>query len=755
MSYKYSCLVFVVMLGISCNVAANAVVLAGDQENKVLEARAKGSYIEAENILKNKIKLTGIKGVNLVDVLQLADIYHKQGKIIKEVELFSKFQSRFSSVKSQSQLFQIHSRYSRSLKSINQFERAIEELEKAGLIVNELNDQILKLEYLNDLATVYMASENYSRALELFNQAFTLSLQTDDNALISSVSINLIRAKINTKDQKKIEALVKVSSLSTKKIKNDLLRVKNLLALGKLLHTMQLEFDKGIGYRKKSYGMLRQALLESQEHRFLNYTAYAFGYIAELYETEERYDEALFYSRKAAFEAHAINDMESLYIWQWQIARNLTKSGESKLAIISYEQALSTLGEIRADLIRGSKNTFQQKVGPIYYELISLLLDKSLHTTSAEDTQLTLDQIKSVVEQLKAAEISNYFENDCVLKSDKFVLTGLKHTSAAIYPIILKDRLLVLVDVGEKLYFKEVKVSDKKLKSEVIRLRNNIDSYNGDDDYKIQAEKIYSWLITPVEELLEENNIQTLVFVPDGILRSVPMAVLSDGNKFLIQKYALATTPGMNLTSSSKNKFINSQVLVSGISEAVQGYSALPSVVAEVEKINKIFPSKTYLNKDFLLKNVNKEMKESEFSIVHIATHGEFNRDHKKSFLLAYDEKLTLSKLERFIGRQGTNKDDIDLLVMSACQTAAGDDRAALGLAGVALKAGAKSALATLWFINDQATSELIIKFYEGLSTGSKTKSQALQSAQISLINSEKFNHPSFWSPFLLIGNWL
>jgi len=142
--------------------------------------------------------------------------------------------------------------------------------------------------------------------------------------------------------------------------------------------------------------------------------------------------------------------------------------------------------------------------------------------------------------------------------------------------------------------------------------------------------------------------------------------------------------------------------------------------------------------------------------VVHIASHGKFDKDPRKTFLLTYDGKLTMNDLEQLIGMSKFRKEPVELLTLSACQTAAGDDRAALGLAGVALKAGARSAIATLWFINDEATSELVADFYRQQSVNpSFSKAQALQQAQINMLKQEQYKHPAYWAPFLLIGNWL
>ena len=141
--------------------------------------------------------------------------------------------------------------------------------------------------------------------------------------------------------------------------------------------------------------------------------------------------------------------------------------------------------------------------------------------------------------------------------------------------------------------------------------------------------------------------------------------------------------------------------------------------------------------------------------MVHIASHGQFEGDPRKTFLLTYDGKLTMNALESFIKLSRYREEPIELLTLSACRTAAGDDRAALGLAGVAVKAGARSALATLWYINDQASSVLVIEFYRQLSQPEMSKAKALQAAQQRLFADPRYRHPGYWSPFLLIGNWI
>ena len=161
------------------------------------------------------------------------------------------------------------------------------------------------------------------------------------------------------------------------------------------------------------------------------------------------------------------------------------------------------------------------------------------------------------------------------------------------------------------------------------------------------------------------------------------------------------------------------------------------------------------LNEEFKLPRLETEMEEGEFSIVHIASHGQFDNDVRKTFLLTFDDKLTMDRLDQFVGLLRYRDEPLSFLMLSACETAAGDDRAALGLAGVAIKAGASSAVATLWFINDQASSNLVSDFYRELQSPGTTKALALQRAQVKMLDDPIYNHPAYWAPFLLLNNWL
>jgi CHAT domain-containing protein len=254
---------------------------------------------------------------------------------------------------------------------------------------------------------------------------------------------------------------------------------------------------------------------------------------------------------------------------------------------------------------------------------------------------------------------------------------------------------------------------------------------------------------------LQAVHIDTLVFVPDGPLRTIPMAALHDGEQFLIQKYALATSPGLTLTEPRPLPRETPRVLAAGLTKAVQGFPALPHVAQELAAIEALYANQSLRDEAYSKNRLQVQLRDAPFTIVHLASHGEFNSAAEDTFILTYDGKLTLNQLDRMIGLLRLREEPIELLTLSACQTAVGDDRAALGLAGIAVKAGVRSAVATLWYINDNASADLISAFYQNLQNPSLSRAAALRQAQLSLLQTQRYRHPAYWSPFLLINNWL
>jgi CHAT domain-containing protein len=360
------------------------------------------------------------------------------------------------------------------------------------------------------------------------------------------------------------------------------------------------------------------------------------------------------------------------------------------------------------------------------------------------------------VELLKGAELADYFQDDCVaaLKAKTTGIDSLGEHTAAIYPIILPDRLEMLVSLPRGMQRYSVPVGATELNEEVNDFRALLEKRTT-NQYRRGGMKLYAWLIEPLEKDLEAQHIDTLVFVPDGSLRTIPLAALYDGRNFLIARYAVATIPGLTLTDPRPLPREHIKLLAAGLTDSVQGFPPLPNVAEEINQIHKLYDGALLENATFTLSNFEKDLARQPYSIVHVASHGKFQKDARNTFLLTYDGKLNMDTLQSDMASTTYREQPVELLTLSACQTAVGDDKAALGLGGVAVKAGARSALATLWYINDQSSSILITDFYEDLKKPGVSKARALQEAQIRLLKDRRYDHPGYWSPFLLIGNWL
>ncbi len=485
--------------------------------------------------------------------------------------------------------------------------------------------------------------------------------------------------------------------------------------------------------------------------------SYAWGHMGSLYESERRYDEALEFTDRAILSAQDAVAPEALHRWYWQRARLLTARDQADEAILAYRHAVAAMESIRPELAPTSTGkSFREGAGRLYFELADLLLRRAALQQSSEKEKPFLAEARDVIEKFKGAELRDYFRDECVdaAQSRAGDVEKASKNTAVLYPILLPDRTELLVSLHGELKRVRVPVTAATLTKEVGAFRHRLEKRTT-QQYRPHAQQLYDWLIRPILPLLEAQPIDTLVIVPDGPLRTIPFAALHDGKQFLIERYAVATAPGMTLTDARPFNRARARALSAGLSQEVQSYPSLPNVTEELRAVQRLYPGTLLANQDFVLSRLERELKQQDFTILHIASHGEFNRDARKSFILTFDEKLTMDKLEEFIGLLKFRETPLALLTLSACQTAADDDRAALGLAGVAIKAGAASAMATLWSINDEAASALVSDFYRQLYESSVSKAVALQRAQLKLLQDSIYQHPAYWSPFLLLSNWL
>ncbi|GJL56059.1 MAG: hypothetical protein NPIRA02_31910 [Nitrospirales bacterium] len=631
----------------------------------------------------------------------------------------------------------------------------------------ELEDSMLVATILNDRGNVLASLQRYDEALGSFTESTVLAEAMNHPSLAVTALINAAWSSLLEGDVTASRDRLDLAMTQVHDLEDSHRKAQEFLSIGLAYNRLRQErqvSQQQLGLQAaKAFQQSAEIARRLKDHRT---ASYGWGHLGHLYEDEGRLEEAMELTRRAIHAAQQGSASESLYQWEWQAGRLLRSQGKMDEAILAYRRAVYTLQPIRHEVTRGfpvQSKSFRSSIGPLFFELVDLLLTQADETTDATVHQSILGNARRTMEQFKAAELQDYFRDNCVEASlskktnvDEIV-KGLDHT-AVVYPILLPDRMELLISVhhGQKAELKRERVSVtlETLTKEVRRLRKFLEKRTT-REYLPHAQQVYAWLIEPLREHLNEFDIHTLVFVPDGPLRTIPLGALHDGNEFLIAQYALAITPGIDLTDPRPINRENIKLLSVGLTDSVQGFPSLPNVASEIHALNELYGGRVLLNQQFQVHELEDEMKDERPSIVHIASHAKFSGEAKNTFLLAFDEKLTMDRLDELIGLYQFRETPLDLLTLSACETAAGDDRAALGLAGVAIKAGARSALATLWFINDKATSELVTEFYRQLHDTSVSKAVALQLAKKTLLNHPFYQHPGYWSPFLLINNWL
>ncbi|BAY92790.1 MULTISPECIES: CHAT domain-containing protein [unclassified Tolypothrix] len=560
--------------------------------------------------------------------------------------------------------------------------------------------------------------------------------------------------------------------------------------------------------------VLNAALQQARNLQDRQAESYALGYLGKLYQKQGKFSQATTLTQQALMLAQEQNingdAREVTYLWQSQLGRLLRSQGDPKGAIAAYTAAFSTLQSLRSDLNANNQDVqfdFIQEVKPVYVELVDLLLQSNLSAeelnslivsnaglkeqkSTTKQPQERLELARRVIESLQLAELDNFFQDPCSETTNVAVqIDNIDPHAAVIYPIVLPDRLEVIASIpGKSLQEVKIPISEQKVNETLDKLYDNLDNasintsarnivFTSNPDPKEFQDnlqtllpifgEVYNWLIKPFEAELDRNQIQTLVFVLNGRLQRVPIAALYNGQNYLIEKYSVALVPSLQLINPKQLQRRPLKVLAAGVSEQlkVQGeyFAALVNVPKELDQIKQTFPSsKKLLNQEFTAKTIQKQL-QSNFPVVHLATHGLFSSNPQRNFIITGDAKsISINELSTLLRGQDRA---IELLVLSACETATGDERAVLGLAGMAVRSGARSTLATLWPVGDASTTKLMGQFYQDLKQPGVKQADALRNAQRSLLESLKQNppfpqlknlppHPYYWAPYVLVGNW-
>jgi CHAT domain-containing protein len=529
--------------------------------------------------------------------------------------------------------------------------------------------------------------------------------------------------------------------------------------------------------------------------------AEALAGLAGLYEDQRRLRESLQLNGEARQQAERAEAGDLLMELEWREGRLLRALNQPREALAAYRLARQQLELLRPDIpveYHDGRSSFRETLGPIYLELADLLLQQA--GMVAPPNVALLHEARDTVELIKRSEMEDYLGGRCALPRPKRTpIETLDARTAVLYPIIFPERLDTLVAVGDQLKRYSHAVSADTLQASAVRFSAALREQAPDANQL--ARQWYAWLLESVDPWLRSLNVDTLVMVPDGAIRLIPLAALFDGQHYVLEHYATATSPGLSLLESDASGAPNGQTLIAGMSTAgpvvenlppvffralaaqsrknwddadelgakefeswaqdpdfrasVAERMVLPGVEREVHELEQTLPHKLLSNDAFTRSRFEQEIGSGEYSVVHIASHGVLGHSADVGFIMASDAVLDVNDFERIFSSARLRRRPVDLLTLSACQTAVGDDRAPLGLSGIALKSRVRSALGSLWPVSDHATADLMTAFYRALYQPGTSKVQALRRAQLTILRDTRFSHPFFWAPFILVGNWL
>lgn len=503
-----------------------------------------------------------------------------------------------------------------------------------------------------------------------------------------------------------------------------------------------------------AYQFAKKALRQAQFQDDPHLRSQAYGTLGQLYLQSGQLNDATQFFKEALESAQASQDDNLSYQWSWKIAQIYKQQGHPTQAIAAYDASIKHLDEVRTTLISANADlqfNYQESVEPVYTEYLQLLLSSPTPN---------LELVLGTHQQLQVAELENY------LKCGKLEVAQIDNPvkasrhDATIHIFELNGHIEVIAQAKNGIFRHQP--NSAIVQQEVFDLLNFIDSETFDEIPQDSLETLYNQLIAPLKDHLPPSG--DLLFVLDSKFQNLPMSILYDGKQYLIQDYSVTTALNTHLQQIKSQNLDQLKVLFAGLSEDSPSFT-LPEVPENLEPLLEVkdelegvtktaTQTVSLLNHEFTTERFQSKLQsDTNTPIIHVATHGQFSSDLQKTMLLAYNEPINANQFRDLISqRNEIGQASIELLILSACQTAKGDRRSTLGLAGMAVQAGSRNILASLWLAESKATAELVTTFYEGLKNG-QSKAKALQQAQIKLLDSPEYEHPYFWGNFILIGN--
>ncbi|MEC4813685.1 MAG: CHAT domain-containing protein [Scytonema sp. PMC 1069.18] len=792
------------------NTLGQAVTLS----NLALVYQRRGMLHKATEAISNSLQLLGTQGsqqhlqVLAQTLIIQGSLQLEQGQTEQALKTWRRAEATYTQISNSSGIFQSRINQAQALQIQGFYRRAFKMLTEVGQSLESQPDSLTKavelralgdtLQLTGDLAqsrqilrksleiaqklqsaqevsaallslgNTVRIQEDYSSAIAFYQQAIA---KTPSPLTKVQAQINLLSVLLSTKERANIQSILIQIKTELEKLPLSQVAVYARIHLAQsLMNVATVVTDKlpVSNTDKTSAATIAQILAKAvQQVQVLGdrrAESYAIGTLGRLYEQEKQWSNAQKLTEQALVLVQNLNAPDITYNWYWQMGRLLKQQGDIPGAITTYDAAVNELQSLRGDLVAVNRDvqfSFKESVEPVYRESVALLLQSQGEKLSEK----TLDKARQRIEALQLAELDNFFREAC-LNVTKVALDEVvdqdNPTTAIVYPILLKNQLQVIVKIPKQpLKHHSVNKSQTEVEAILRQLRQNLDEPDKIQEAQSLSQQVYSWLLQPIESELQRSSVNTLIFVLDGALRSVPMAALYDGKQYLVEKYAVALNLGLQLQKPTPLVKKKLHVLAGGLVQPPPKFEQFPPLPAIKSELNLIaeagVPTTKLLDQNFTSKTLEKKIDSIPFNIVHLATHGQFSSRPEDTFVLAADGPINVTDFDLLLRQQDEmHPNTLELLVLSACQTAAGDNRATLGLAGVAVRAGAKSTLASLWNVGDRSTAILMGEFYHELTSSKVTKAEALRRAQVTLLHKHpNYSRPSYWAAYVLVGNWL
>lgn len=683
--------------------------------------------------------------------------------------------------------------------------RALEYFEEARAIAAGHGDASTLAECLNNMATIHMDLGNHDRAENLFLDAYAMDRSAGDaDAIVMDLnnlgSINLKIAQATGKAENLEASLAflneSLSMLRARGRSATKIRVMNNIGA---LYYLQDKID--LARRTFEDGL--------SEARSIGYSEAEDTFLLNLGLAAYRNDEipaAISLLETAALAASEANDLDVLWEAHYGLGLCYERSRDEVAALNAYRQSISAVekarGSVPADIYKIGFTP--NRIAP-YQKIIDILY--SNHSTGPGGDGL--EDIFNIIERAKSQAFLEGVRKDAkeIVLERSASRTGKKAQASLVAPgsatqasptdveapPLSGDRICGIVDVQRSLldersvmleYFlgdrNSYVVAIAKRKSHIYRLPDqgeierslraylkHVSSPPGSAPLAQAASlRIGRELLFPLETL-RDHKMDTVIIIPDGMLGYLPFETLSleddQGGDLLIERcnvYYGASASSLVALKRKKVAGGHEKALLAfggGVYDHSREYaSPLPFSMIEVQEIAKIFPGHLcdiYLGNEAIEDNV-KNLPLTGYQIIHFAGHGlpDGARPFRSALLFSpspqqrEDGYLQMDEV-------GLLKMDAELVVLSACGTGAGvleKSEGPLSLSRVFFYAGARSVLASLWFVSDSATTELMKSFYASLVQGNDT-GQALRSAKLELLASGR-SHPFYWAGFVLSG---